>query len=168
MKRWLAASVAVVLLALVLRSPAAPDPVAIKVQGPDTIGNAIPTITAGTPATGTSVTPITASSTGSNASQAATLAGVAAKTTYISGVAFTSGGSTAGGTITCTITGTVSGTLNFTFDVATGATATSNPLIMQFSPPIPGSAVNTAIVATIPAAGAGNTGQSVSAWGFQQ
>lgn len=101
-----------------------------------------------------------------NASAAATLPGVAAKTTYITGFQITAGGATVGGLVTVTVTGVITGTLSYTFEAPTGATIGATPLIVTFPTPIPASAVNTAIVVTLPALGAGNTNATVVAQGY--
>lgn len=114
-------------------------------------------------------TPITASSANvANASAVATLAGVALKTTYICGFHITSGGSTAAALVTPTITGTITGTMNFTYATVAGVTLSNQSLVSAIGTPcIPASAVNTAIVVTLPALGAGNTNATVNAWGYQ-
>lgn len=150
------------------RGLAAPDPNALKVQGPDTLGNPIFAQVNGQSATGSTQTPITSSSTGAAAAITATLPGVAGKTTYITGFAVTGGGATAASDIQITVTGTVTGTLNYTMSVAVGATAGTPSLIVSFSVPVPASAVNTSIVVNVPSFGAGNTNASVAAYGFQQ
>lgn len=114
-------------------------------------------------------TPITASSANvANASAAATLAGVATKTTYICGFNITSAGSTAAAVVTPTISGTITGTMNFTYATIAGVTL-MNPVLSQNMGGrcIPASAANTAIVVTLPALGAGNTNATVNAWGYQ-
>lgn len=114
-------------------------------------------------------TPITASSANvANASAVATLAGVSAKTTYICGFHITSAGSTGAAVVTPTITGTITGTMNFTYATVAGVTL-MNPILSQNMGGvcIPASAVNTAIVVTLPALGAGNTNATVNAWGYQ-
>lgn len=113
-------------------------------------------------------TAITASSANvANASAVATLSGVALKTTYICGANITSGGSTAAALVTPTVVGTITGTLNFTYATVAGATLGNTPLSLRFSPCVPASAVNTAIVVTLPALGAGNTNATVNAHGYQ-
>ena len=114
-----------------------------------------------------SATPITATSASvANASAVATLAGVAAKTTYITGFQATAGGSTVGSDQTLTVAGVITGTMNYTFTFPAGAVVGAN-LIVPFPMAIPASAVNTAIVVTLPAGGAGNTNATVAAQGFQ-
>ena len=114
-------------------------------------------------------TPITATS-GNVAASAAvsTLAGVAGKTTYITGFTCTALGATAAAAVTVTVTGLAAGTLNFTFLFPTGATVQANPLTITFANSLPASAQNTAIVVTLPSGGAGNTNAASNAWGFQQ
>lgn len=114
-------------------------------------------------------TPITAASGNvANASAAATLAAAASKTTYITGFEITASGATAAAVVSVTVTGTITGTLTYTFVFPAGATVAATPLIVEFALPIPGSAVNTAIVVTCPAGGAGNTNATVVAHGYQQ
>lgn len=102
------------------------------------------------------------------ATATATLAAAAAKTTWITGLAVSSGGATAGGCVTGTITGIITATQNFTYCVPTGATVGAQPFTLSFVPPIPASAVNTTIAVSIPSVGAGATNTTVSATGFQQ
>lgn len=102
-----------------------------------------------------------------NASAVATLAGAAAKTTYISGFQVTGAGATAGLPVVVTVTGLLGGTQSFIFVFPAGALVGAQPLVVNFSYPIPASAVNTPIVVTCPAGGTGNTNAVVSAQGFQ-
>jgi len=146
----------------------APDPAAVKVQGPDTIGTPIFTSVVGLGAPGSLQTAITSSASAGNASNVATLAGVAGKTTYITGFSATASGSTAALDVTVTVAGTISGTLNYTFTFPVGALVAAQPLVVNFSQPIPASAANTAITVTLPAGGVGNTNASIAAYGFQQ
>lgn len=103
-----------------------------------------------------------------NASAVATLAAVAGKTTFISGLTITAGGATVAALVSATVAGLAGGTATYTIGAPTGATATATPLVLSFTPPLPASAVNTAIVVTLPALGAGNTNATVTAWGYQQ
>lgn len=119
-------------------------------------------------AVATPSTPITASSGNVAAGIAtATLAANATKTTYITGFQVSAGGATVGAVVTGTITGLVTGTLSFTFAAPTGATVGATPLVVPFPVPVAGSAINTAIVVSMPSLGAGNTNTTVSAQGFQ-
>lgn len=111
----------------------------------------------------TGATPITASATGTTAATAATLAAVSGKTTYICGFTITAT-ATAAVAGAATVTGTKTGTLNFIQSV--GAATLGQVLSQNFSPPIPASANNTAIVITSLAAGTGGS-TAVSAWGYQ-
>lgn len=96
-----------------------------------------------------------------------TLAGAAAKTTYITGFAITGGGATAGSIIAVTITGPTN-TLTFYIVIPAGVGVSITPLIVEFSRPIPAAAVNTAIVVNVPSFGAGNTNAAAVARGFQR
>lgn len=130
-------------------------------------------VLAGTPAPAlASTTSIQTSLTGSNTGAASaanvTLAGVAAKTTYIAGFQVTGGGATAASIITVTVTGVITGTMSYNIAVPAGATLGITPLIVTFPIPVPASAVNTAIVVNVPSFGTGNTASAVAAQGFQQ
>lgn len=110
----------------------------------------------------------TAVSAGANVAASAnnqTLAAVAAKMNYLAGFAVTGLGATGAGSITVTTTG-LANNLSFVVPIPAGATAAVAPLVVQFNPPLPASAVNTAIVVLVPSFGAGNTTASASAWGF--
>lgn len=101
-----------------------------------------------------------------NASAVATLAATAAKTTWITGFEITAGGATASAVVVSTVVGVLGGTMSYIFAAPAGATVGATPLVVMFDNPIPGSAVNTAIVVTLPALGAGNTNAAVVAHGF--
>jgi hypothetical protein len=102
-----------------------------------------------------------------NASAVATLAAVATKTTYISGFSVTGAGATAGLPVIVTVAGLLGGTQSFIYAAAAGVLVANTPLHIQFAEPIPASAINTTIVVTCPALGAGNTHNCVTAQGFQ-
>jgi hypothetical protein len=103
-----------------------------------------------------------------NASAAATLTGTASTTVYISGFEITGAGATAGLPVTVTVAGLLGGTIQYTYDFAVGALVGNLPLIVEYLPPLPASAVNTAIVVTCPASGTGGTNNTVVAHGFYQ
>ena len=96
----------------------------------------------------------------------ATLTGVAAKSTYITGFEVTGAGATAGLPVNVTITGTITGTLTYTYVAATGALVANTPLVVTFDYPIQSSAVNTSIVVSCPSLGVGNTNNTTVAHGF--
>lgn len=102
------------------------------------------------------------------ATAAATLPAVSAKTTYLSGFMFTSSGSTGALVVDCTVTGLISGTWTFSYTTVAGATLANAPLVVNLERPIPGSAVNTAIVVSCPTLGAGNAHAAMTAWGFNR
>lgn len=97
----------------------------------------------------------------------ATLAGAAGKTTYICGYTASAGGATAGQLVAVVVSGLLSGGQTVEWAVPTGATADAIPLQQTYTPCLPASAVNTAIVVTVPSVGAGSTAQTVQAWGYQ-
>lgn len=112
-------------------------------------------------------TPVNASSASvANAVAAATMPAVASKKNYITGLYVTGAGSTAGGPVTVTLTGVVGGPLNFTYIAAVGATLPNQSLFVPFPTPLAASAVNTAITASCPALGAGNTNNTVVVTGY--
>jgi hypothetical protein len=65
-----------------------------------------------------------------------------------------------------TVTGLLGGTLTYTYTAAAGVLVANQPLIVEFNPPLPASAVNTNIVVSCPSLGAGNTNNTVNAHGF--
>lgn len=101
-----------------------------------------------------------------NASAAATLTGTATTTVYISGFEITGAGATAGLPVTVTVAGLLGGTRSYTYTYAAGVLVANQPLVVTYFPPLPASAVNTAIVVTCPASGAGGTNNTVVAHGF--
>lgn len=109
-------------------------------------------------------TPVTNTAVGTTLATVATLPGVASKTTYISGFNISSD-ATAAIAGTATVTGTVSGTMSFR--QGAGLTPAVASTTINFDPPVPASAANTAIVVTSVAAGAGGN-TTVVAWGYQQ
>jgi hypothetical protein len=101
-----------------------------------------------------------------NASAAATLTGTATTTVYISGFEVTGSGATTALPVTVTVAGLLGGTRSYTYSFASGALVANTPLIVAFDPPLPASAINTAIVVTCPASGTGGTNNTVVAHGF--
>lgn len=113
------------------------------------------------------ITPLIAGSGNvANASAAATLTPSATTTAHISGFEVTGAGSTAASVVTVTVAGLLGGTRHYTYTFPAGATVACAPLVVNFNPPLPASAVNTAIVVTCPAGGTGNTNTTVVAHGF--
>lgn len=102
-----------------------------------------------------------------NASAAATLTPSAITTAYISGFEVTGAGATAGLPVIVTVAGLLGGTRSYIYTAAVGALVPNSPLLVSFNPPLPASAINTAIVVTCPALGAGNTNNAVVAHGYQ-
>lgn len=113
------------------------------------------------------VTPLIAGSGNvANASAAATLTGTATTTVYLAGFEITGSGATAALPVTVTVGGLLGGTRSYTYSFASGVLVGNLPLIVDFDPPLPASAINTAIVVTCPASGAGGTNNTVVAHGF--
>lgn len=101
------------------------------------------------------------------ATATATLAGAAAATTYISGFEITGAGATAASVVVATVTGVIGGTMSHVIAVPAGVAVGITPLIVEFNPPLPASAANTAIVVSVPSLGAGNTNAAVVAHGYR-
>jgi hypothetical protein len=119
-------------------------------------------------ASGTTQTPVaTNSGVGANTAQTATLTGAVGKFTYLTHFDVSATGATAGSCFSVQITG-VTAAQSYVYCVPTGATTQNPPLIINFQPPMQSSAANTNIVITMPAAGAGNAGQTINAVGFLQ
>lgn len=108
--------------------------------------------------------PFTNSAVNTTAAAVATLAGAASVTTYICGFSVRAN-ATAAITGNIVVSGTISGSLNFTqwtAPLANGLGVSEQ----TFVPCIPASAVNTSIVVTSAAPGAGGT-VSTTAWGYK-
>lgn len=146
----------------------APDPTALKVQGADTIGNAVQTIAVPPGATGISQTALATSNNAANTAQNVTLTGAANTTVYVSGIQVMGSGATAGSVINVTISPVIGGTMNYALVVPTGVTTSITPLVVTFNPPLPCNALNTGVTLSVPAFGAGNTNQTASIQGFRQ
>jgi len=99
---------------------------------------------------------------------AAALPSVTGKTNYLAGFQINAGGATAGACVSATITGLLGGTATYAYCSVTGAGLPSPPLVVSFNPPIPASAVTTAITLSVPSLGAGNTNTSANVQGFVQ
>ncbi len=85
--------------------------------------------------------------------------------TYCTGVEVVGSGATAASVVLVTIT---DGTWTVTYPLAVvaGATLQNDPLVLEFDPPFKSSAVNTAITASCPSLGTGNTNNCVNARGY--
>ena len=113
-------------------------------------------------------TPINATSGDHGAtSNAAALSGAANKTTYITGFEVFATGATSATVVDVTVS---DGTWTLTYPLnvpASSAAVQLAPVSMRFNPPLPASAVNTAITVTCPSLGTGNTNACVNAEGFR-
>lgn len=100
------------------------------------------------------------------ATATATLGAVASKTMYLTGFTCTAGGATAAAVVDVTVAGLLGGSRIYTFGAPAGAGVPATPLNVAFNPPLPASAVNTAISVSFPSLGAGNVRAAVVATGF--
>jgi hypothetical protein len=100
------------------------------------------------------------------ASAAATLTGTSTTTVYLAGFEVTGSGATAGLPVSVTVSGLLGGSRLYTYSFAAGVLVGNTPLIVTFDPPLPASAINTAIAVTCPSGGSGNTNNTVVAHGF--
>jgi len=112
-------------------------------------------------------TPVNATSgVKSNAVATATLPGAAGVTTYISGFDVSGSGATVGLPVAVTASNLQSA-LSWIYCATAGAVLANSPLSIRFSPPLPATAVNTAIAVSCPALGLGNLNNIVNAYGYQ-
>jgi hypothetical protein len=102
-----------------------------------------------------------------NAQAVATLAGVAGLLTYVTGFEITAAGATVGLAVNAVLSGTSGGSQSFIFTAPVGVAVGAVPLIVQFPEAVPASAVNTSIVLTMPALGAGNLAAAVTLHGYR-
>lgn len=100
------------------------------------------------------------------ASAAATLTGTSTTTVYLAGFEVTGSGATAALPVSVTVSGLLGGSRLYTYNFAAGVLVGNTPLIVTFDPPLPASAINTAIAVTCPSGGSGNTNNTVVAHGF--
>lgn len=101
-----------------------------------------------------------------NATAAATLTGTATTTVYITGFEVTGAGATGALVVSVTVSGLLGGSKLYTYTFPVGVAVACQPLVVTFYPPLPASAINTAIAVTCPASGAGGTNNTVVAHGF--
>lgn len=97
----------------------------------------------------------------------AALAAAAGKTTYCTGFEITGGGATLGSLVSATLAGILGGTATYAVPVLAGVLLGNAPISFSFIPPIPASALNTAITLSVPSLGVGNTNSAVAIHGFQ-
>jgi hypothetical protein len=104
------------------------------------------------------------SSTGGNVALTVTIPAVAGRRNYITGIQIGGGGATAANAITLTVTNAQGGTLNYSIIVPVLGSGVNH--IIPFPMPLCASAVNTAMVVTLPAFGAGNGLVSLAVQGY--
>jgi len=102
-----------------------------------------------------------------NAQAQATFAADAKQLWYLTGLEITYSGATAAGVVVATITGLLGGTIDYVVPVPVGVSVGAVPISVQFGHPLAGAAPNTAIVATVPALGSGNTNCVLNIHGFK-
>lgn len=114
--------------------------------------------------------PVTTKSSGNvaNATATATIAAAPNNINYLTNIEIAFGGSTAGSCVNATITGLLGGTATYAVCAPAGALVSGLPITAEFVPPLNGAAINTAIVLTLPALGAGNTNASVTIHGYTE
>lgn len=146
----------------------APDPAAVKVQGPDTVGT--PLLVQSTPpgATVLSQSPVNTSASVANATLTLTMPAVAGQTNYVTGFELTVGGATAATSVVATMTNIVGGTQSWVVAVPAVPASGVNSFSVEFTYPLKATGVNTSVVLSLPAAGAGNTNTTGSLHGFTQ
>jgi hypothetical protein len=115
----------------------------------------------------TGATPVAAASSATAALLSINLPGAVGKTTYITGMEIFGLGATAATVIGAALNGLLGGNMTIFIGVPGSTSAEIVPKVLQFNPPLPANAVNTAISLTIPSFGAGNQGVSASMRGFQ-
>ena len=113
-------------------------------------------------------TDISAGAQGAATPLVATLVIPAGKTGYLSGFEITGDGATAGTIIVATVTGLTGGTLSYVVDVPAGTANAINPIIVEFTRPIPASGPGVSIAVNLPSFGAGNVAAAVTAHGYYQ
>lgn len=100
-----------------------------------------------------------------NAVATAELPAVPGATNSLSGFFITGTGATGTSNVVATVTGLKGGTISIPVSVPAGATTQIPMIKVEFDPPLPASAPDTAIDITLPALGSGNLHASVGLWG---
>lgn len=101
-----------------------------------------------------------------NNTATATIPAVSGKTNYLTGFQVFGAGATAALAVDVSITGLLGGTLTYTYCFAAGVAVANTPINVVFDPPLPASAVNTAIAVSCPAGGTGAAKNTVNAQGY--
>lgn len=103
----------------------------------------------------------------SNATATATAPAVANQTFFMTGLDVTTAPPTNAASVLLTVSGLKNGSLLATVGIANTAPALPNNIFqVRQANPIPASASNTAVVATLPTIGAGGTGTIVTLYGY--
>lgn len=101
-----------------------------------------------------------------NAPAIATLTPTATTIAYLCGLIATGSGATSAKPVVVTVDGLLGGTRSFCYGFTQPIAAVNTPLILNFDPPLSAADINTPIVVTVPAGGAGNLNSMVTAYGF--
>jgi hypothetical protein len=110
-------------------------------------------------------TPLTAAFTGADTTTAAaTLPAAVGQRTYVCGYSISGAGATAATPVNAVLSGLTT-SLQYVYTYIAGATLANQTLQGTFLPCVPSSALNTAIVMTVPGA-AGNTNTAISLTGY--
>src|SRR6266567_998076 len=156
----------------ILRETTGLSPALVEfLDGNDTSGVVVGELSILAPAAGAQgVTDVDVDASSANAAAAnnVTLPAAAGATTFITGFEITGDGATAGSVIAVTVTGVLGGTKTYFVTVPAGVGVAVTQLFIEYSRPIPASALNTAITVNVPSFGAGNTNAAVTAHGFQR
>lgn len=102
-----------------------------------------------------------------NTTAAAILSATSGKTCYVTGIEITFGGASVAANIVANLTGLAGGTISYVVVVPGTVTNPTVPFTVQFNPPLPASAANTAITINLPALGTGNTHACVNIHGYK-
>jgi hypothetical protein len=117
---------------------------------------------------GIGLTPQNSSNSAANAQFTLTFAAVANRTNFVTGFEVTYGGATAATSVVVTLSGVVGGTQSWLVAVPAVPASGVNSFVVEFTYPLQAAGPNTAMVLTVPAAGAGNTNATASMHGYLQ
>jgi hypothetical protein len=162
----------IAVIALLAKQPSAslsaPDPFALQVQGPATLGNPQQIAIVGQSNPNSLQTPLHSTATGAASSANVSLGGVAGKTTYLAGFSVSGLGSTAGGTVNITTSNLLTAQETYVITIPASATQAITTLQVTYNPPIPAVGQGQGITINVPSFGAGNTLSCAQCWGFRE
>jgi hypothetical protein len=111
-------------------------------------------------------TQLTGQVSGNNASQIVTFTGVPGRTIYLAGFQVAGLGATAAFNNFIQVTGLVGGSVSWGYGVPAGVGVAAPTMPVNFIPPLVASGPGQSVVITLFAFGAGNVGESITAWGY--